>query len=165
MRVPPGGFPPNQANGIRRGIAILNSRIPSIMKDTEKFLANVTPMGPTGNMKSKVSSWGVRKYVGGGFGFEYGWRKGDFKVFYPLFVLGGTGIHGPYKTRIVPQTSPVMVWYVDGEKWVAQSTKGQEKQTLFEDSIGKIQRNIDREISMAMVTGARTIKGRTARGK
>jgi len=104
LRTPPGGFPPDLTIGVRRGLSFLKSRIPSIMKDTEKILGDYTPVD-TGEMKRNISSWNLRMIADGGFGFQYGWRKADFPaIFYPVVVLGGAGIDGRYKAPIVRQT-------------------------------------------------------------
>ena len=162
FRTPPEGLPPDQSRAVLNGIAFLRAKIPEIRQDVENAVAKQTPVR-SGLMQAKVRSWGLREFIGGGFGFFYGWRKMDFTTFYPLFVLGGTGIYGPKRRFIKPRTSPVMVWFDEGSSFVARRTRGQKKQDVLGKAQPEIQKIVMKEVQVAMLAGMRSVKGSKGR--
>lgn len=159
IRTPVEGFPPDQSRGVHMGLEILKTRIPSIMNDAKKALASVTPYYE-GRMRGRVATWGVHWLPRGGFGFYYGWRKGDFtKIFYPSFVLGGTGLYGPEGKWIVPVKAKVLAWWSKhyGHR-AAPKVSGQVPQDLFSKCESEVVSMITREMSMALHSGMETMK-------
>jgi len=47
----------------------------------------------------------------------------------------------------------------EGETVVAKQTKGQKPQKIFENAFPEIWKNLNKEIQMALVAGAQTMKG------
>jgi hypothetical protein len=154
-------FPPDiGTQAWKVAISTMKLRIPLIMRNTEKLLRDVTPEH-SGFMKAMVSSWDPRISPNGSFSFAYGWKKTEWPggVFYPIFVLGGTGIYGPRHTPIKPIRGPVLVWSDDeGNVYVKTTVKGQHPQDLFAACEGNVSELMTKEMNLAMLAGFKSIK-------
>jgi hypothetical protein len=157
-------FPPDVAGrSWKVAVQMLDSRLPRIMRTTERFLQDVTPE-QTGLMKKMVRSWDPRIAANGGWRFAYGWKKTEWpgRVFYPLFVLGGTGLYGPRHKPIRPIQAPFLVWRdTEGEVYVRSEVAGQHPQDLFAACAGNVDELMTKEMNLAMMAGFRSIKNTT----
>jgi hypothetical protein len=54
---------------------------------------------------------------------------------YLPFIERGTGIYGPFATRITPKTASVLAWVQNGKKIFATSTKGMPAQPFIKGAI------------------------------
>jgi hypothetical protein len=154
-------FPPDiGTQAWKVAVQTMDFRLPRIMRAAEDYLKDVTPER-SGLMKSMVRSWDPRVLANGGWSFSYGWRKTEWpgRVFYPLFVLGGTGLYGPRHIPIKPIHAPFLVWEDDeGQVYVKKEVKGQHAQNLFAACEGDISELMTKEMNLAMLAGFRSIK-------
>jgi len=151
----PGAFPPRIDKSIEMGLSLIQLSATKIAEFSVTALKRITP-SRTGFMRSNVRYWGLRLGSRGGFCFRLGWRKKDFlsqKVFYPPYVVYGTGIYGVKKRRIFPKQARRLVWVREG-RWIsARSIAGQKPQKLFDKVVPNIQRFVRTIVQDAMVSG------------
>ncbi len=133
-----GVFPPPVGMAERAILSKITLYSHKIMRESREILAQVTPEGETGKLKSKIATWGFRVYSQGAIRFNLGWRNQDFSgVNYSSFVDQGTGLYGPFKTRIVPRQAKNLVWEQHGIKHRAPSVAGQRPQYLLNQAVDK----------------------------
>lgn len=98
-----------------------------------RFLRDITPIS-SGFMRSRAKRWDYRRRGQWGFSFNVGFRKGDFsgRVFYPPYVVHGTGIYGKSMSPIKPRFAKRLAWETK-KGWVsAKTVKGQRPNPILE---------------------------------
>ena len=102
------------------------------MQEIARYLRSITPRS-SGYMASTARGWDFHRRGRWGFSFFVGWRSSQFpKVFYPLFVLYGTGIYGLYGKPIRPKRASRLAWQTPGGKWVSKlEVKGQRHRPIL----------------------------------
>jgi len=61
---------------------------------------------------------------------------------YSFFVHEGTGLFGPYKTRIVPKHKKALAFTIGGQKIVVRSVKGQKPNPYMKRALKKVEGRI-----------------------
>lgn len=87
-------------------------------------------------MASAVRGYGYRRIGRWGFEFKVGWRGEQFpNVFYPPFVLYGTGIYGLYGKPIRPISAERLAWQDKSGKWISKAeVKGQRHRPILKQA-------------------------------
>jgi len=96
------------------------------------YLRIMTP-ARSGYMRSTAMGWDFRRRGKWGFSFFVGWKDSQFpKVFYPPFVLYGTGIYGLYGKPIKPISAERLAWQDKSGKWISKAeVKGQRPRPIL----------------------------------
>lgn len=105
------------------------------MVEIAGYLRGICPKR-RGMMASLVRGWDFQRKGTWGFEFFVGWRASQFsKVFYPPFVLHGTGLYGFYGKPIKAFSAPRLAWQTAGGKWVSKlETKGQKPKPILKQT-------------------------------
>lgn len=87
-----------------------------------------------GRLRSSIDTRRIRRIVGG---FHVRGARVGTDVFYGIYVHRGTGIHGPYRTPIVPKTKRVLRFQPRGSAVFiyARSVKGMKPNHFLTNAI------------------------------
>jgi hypothetical protein len=156
----PSDLPACVTGPIRAGMKIGMTNSKALSSNIRKTIAENTPVR-SGLMRSTVAVWNLR-FSSNRCSMDAGWRKKDFPgVFYPVFVLRGTGVYGPWKRPIVAKNKHKVFVFENeaGEKIVTKEIEGQQKQRIFENSWLRISQYINSHFALSMVSGYRMVSG------
>jgi hypothetical protein len=141
-------------NSVKMGIQVTMAHANELAGYAKEAIGIFTPHD-SGFMKRNIKSWNI-KSTGFSATMEVGWRSRDFGKlgFYPVHVLRGTGLYGPWREPIVAQNKwGVFVFDSHGERIVAKVIRGQEPHPIFESAMPLIQDKMLAIINRSMIQG------------
>lgn len=127
------------------------------MVEITGYLRSISPKR-SGYMASTAMGWDFRRRGKWGFSFFIGWRASQFpKIFYPVYVLYGTGIYGLYGEPIKPVSAERLAWETSAGKWISKiETKGQRGKPLLKKTQNFGMKLLRQNVKFAYLRSMRT---------
>lgn len=111
---------------------LIRDFVNDLARETEERALEYAPVGETRQLSTKgvVLNLSFRRRMGR---YESSVELNP-KVEHAKWVHEGTGLYGPYKTRIVPTKKPLLVFNIGGDKFRKRSVRGQPANPFLTDA-------------------------------